>query len=180
MSILTFPTFVIALFLSFAPTSRAEDFTCPVTKASPITFEPVGVWAHDRAYLLGTEKLFTVLPNWQLGVQWTERGYHFPKIVWGTTVVDLHEEVRSTLTITGRRLNVTTDPESSPLVFGRANTAWIDQANRTGWVAKPTPVTEVDKGDFFITSDFYVPTRGCWEVTGHFHGEDLKVVIEVR
>ena len=57
--------FAIALFLSLAPASRAEGFSCPVTKSVAITFEPFGVFEHDRANLLGTEKLFTVFPgNW--------------------------------------------------------------------------------------------------------------------
>src|SRR5258706_15213008 len=103
----------IAMFLNFAPSFRAAEFTCPVTKSVPITFEPVGTFAHDRANLLGTEKLFTMFPgNWHT-VQRSDRGYRVPKIVWGTNVVDLHEEVgRSNLTIAGRRL----DAESGRLV----------------------------------------------------------------
>jgi hypothetical protein len=163
------------MFLNFAPSSRAQEFTCPVTKQVPITFVPVGTFAGSRANLLGTEKLFTVFPgNWH-AVQRTDRGYRVPKIVWGTKVVDLHEEVaHSSLTITARRL----DAESGPLVDWDANTAWIDRAN-PGLAGTKTPVAAVDKGDFAITSSFYVPALGCWEVTGHFHGEDLKVVIDV-
>jgi hypothetical protein len=60
-----------------------------------------------------------------------------------------------------------------------ANTAWIDRAN-PGLSGTRTPVAEVDKGEFAITSSFYFPALGCWEVTGHFHGEDLKVVIDLK
>jgi hypothetical protein len=176
MRTFTFWIFAIAMFLILAPTTRAEGFTCPVTKATPITFEPVGTFAHARADLLGTEKLFTVFPgNWHT-VQRTDRGYRIPKIVWGTNVVDLHSEVgHSSLTITGRRL----DAESGPLLYWDTNTAWIDPANK-GASGPRTPVAEVDKGQFFITSEFHIPALGCWEVTGHFHGEDLKVVIDVK
>ena len=168
--------FAIAMFLSLAPASRAEGFTCPVTKSVPITFDRLGR-CDNRANLLGTEKLFTVFPgNWHT-LQRTEQGYRVPKIVWGTNVVDLHAEVgHSSLTITGRRL----DAEAGPLVSWDANTAWIDPANRTGFSGTYTPVAEVDKGEFFITSEFYVSAPGCWEVTGHFHGEDLKVVIDLK
>jgi hypothetical protein len=171
-----FRIFAIAMFLSVAQVSRAEGFTCPVTKSIPIAFEPIGTFARDRANLLGTEKLFTMFPgNWHT-VQRTDHGYRVPKIVWGTNVVDLHEEIgRSSLTITGRRL----DAESGPLVYWDANTAWIDRAN-PGLSGTRTPVAEVDKREFFITSEFYVPALGCWEVTGHFHGEDVKVVIDLK
>ena len=177
MRTLTFRIFAIAILVSLASASRAQDFTCPVTKSVPMTFEPIGTWAHARAYLLGTEKLFTVFPgNWHT-VQRTDRGLRVPKIVWGTNVVDLHAEVgHSSLTITGRRL----DAESGPLVYWDANTAWIDPANPGVPTRALTPVAEVDKRQFFITSEFYVPALGCWEVTGHFHGEDLKVVIDLK
>jgi len=41
-------------------------------------------------------------------------------------------------------------------------------------------VAPIVKSDFAITSSFNVPALGCWEVTGHFHGEDLKVGIDVK
>lgn len=168
----------LAMFLKFAPSSRAQEFTCPVTRLVPITFEPVGVFARIRSSLLGTEKLFTLFPhNWQT-VQRTDRGYRVPKIIWGTNVVDLHTEVgdNSSLTITGRRL----DADSGALVYWDANTAYIDPLTRTGFFGTRTPVAQIDKGAFFITSSFHVPALGCWEVTGHFHGEDLKVVIDIK
>ena len=172
------PLFGVAIVvLSVAPATRAQDFTCQVTKPVPITFEPVGVFAGDRAKMLGTEKLFTLFPgNWHT-VQRTERGYRIPKLVWGTKIVDLHEEIgRSSLTLTGRRL----DAESGPLQEWDTNTAWIDPLTRHGFTGKTTPVAEIAKDQFFITSSFYVPALGCWEVTGRFHGEELKIVIDVK
>ena len=163
--------------LSVVPPARAQDFTCPVTRPVPITFEPVGVFARNRAKMLGTEKLFTLFPgNWHT-VQRTERGYRIPKLVWGTKFVDLHEEIgRSSLTLSGRRL----DAESGGLQEWDTNTAWIDPLTRNGFTGKTTPVAEIARDQFFITSSFYVPTLGCWEVTGRFHGEELKIVIDVK
>lgn len=92
---------------------------------------------------------------------------------------DLKQEVaRSSLTITGHRL----DADSGPLRFGDANTAWIDEALRL-WPApkaERTPVDNIDKDQFFITSQFYVPSLGCWEITGHFHGTDLTIVVDLN
>jgi len=31
-----------------------------------------------------------------------------------------------------------------------------------------------------MPSHFYVPTSGCWEVTGHFHGTDLTIVVDLK
>jgi len=165
------------MFLNFPPTSLAQEFACPVTKLLPVTFEPVGIFAkplRPGQSLLGTEKLFTIFPgNWH-AVERTDHGYWVNKVVWGSKVVDLRTELESSLTITGRRL----DAESAPLVDWDAHTAWLDRALEPS--GKLTPVADVDKGQFFITSAFYVPSVGCWEVTGHFHGEDLKVVIDIK
>jgi len=166
---------IVALItLTLASVSNAQqtraEFTCPVTKAAPVTFKPI-VWS-DSPGLVGTEKLFTIFPgNWNY-VQKTDRGYRVPKLFFGTNVVDLSAEVRrSSLTISGRRL----DAISSPLVFGDANTAWSYESGRI--IGLPD---EAKYRKYFITAEFLVPTLGCWEVTAHFHGEDLKVVVDLE
>lgn len=168
------------LVLGIASAKADDKFTCPITKSAPVIFVPTGTFANHQASLLGTEKLFTVFPgNWQT-TQKTERGYRVPKIVWGTVTFDLKQEVTgSSLTITGRRLDA--EP-SGPLQFGGASTAWIDEVSRFEPVPKEqlTPIAKIDKDQFFITSEFYVPTLGCWEVTGHFHGTDLTIVVDLK
>ncbi len=153
--------FVIPAIICLSLVSaRAEDhFICPVTRSTPVTFVPPRAFANAQASLYGTEKLFTSFPgNWHT-VQPAARGYRIPKIVWGTAVFDLKQEtLKSTLTITGHRL----DSEPSALLSFDANTAWVDNDR------------------YFITSEFFVPTLGCWEVTGHFHGTDLSIVIDLR
>ena len=150
--------FVASLAGGLTPCQADEGFTCPVTKTASIAFDPPSAFAGSREKLFGTEKLFTIFPgNWHTKQQ-SERGYRVPKIVWGSAVFDLAKEwERNTLTITGRRL----DAASGSLEFDRANTA------RSG-------------GGYFITSEFYVPTLGCWEVIGHFHGTDLKIVTDLK
>jgi hypothetical protein len=166
---------LISVLVFGIASAKADDkFACPITKPAPVTL-PTGTFAR----LLGTENLFTIFPgNWQT-TQKTERGYRIPKIVWGTATFDLKQEVgNSSLTITGLRL----DADSGPLQFGDANTAWIDEVSLNGPVPKEerTPVAKIDKDKFFITSQFYVPTLGCWEVTGHFHGTDLMIVVDLK
>ena len=127
--------------------------------------------------LLGSERLFTLFPgNWHTVLR-SDSGYRVAKIVWGTNVVDLHAEAeQSSLTISGRRL----DAVSGPLVSWHANTAYIDPQMRNDPFAKRTPIDEIDKSSFFITSEFITPTPGCWEVAGHFHGDELKIVINIE
>lgn len=149
----------VAMFAGSRLPSMADDkFTCPATKPVVATFEPNGVFTGRGENLFGDKRLFTLFPgNWHY-TQKEGHHYRIPKIVWGSNVFDLSSEVgKSTLTITGRRLDAT----SAPLEFDRANTAWTDKG-------------------YFITSEFYLPTLGCWEVTGHFHGADLKIVVDLR
>ena len=167
-----------ALVLSLAPASRAQEFECPISEPGPLAFEPMGMWTglSENPGLLGSERLFTLFPgNWRTVLP-ADGGYRVAKIVWGTNVVDLHAEAeRSSLTITGRRL----DAESGPLLSWHANTAYIDPRTRNNPFATPTPIDEIDKDSFFITSEFITPSPGCWEVTGNFHGAELKVVIDI-
>jgi hypothetical protein len=163
----------IAMFLKFAPPSRAVEFTCPVTKLVPITFEPVTLRAAVRSFWDG--KLYTIFGQLDDRAAGRPRLSH-PEAHLGYECCRLHDEMNSTLTITGRRL----DADSGPLVDWDTNTAYVDPANKTGLGGTRTPFAEVDKSAFAITSSFIVPALGCWEVTGHFHGEDLKVVIDVK
>ena len=128
---------VPVLLLGVAGSLKAgDDFTCPVTKPTPVTFQAAGTFAAHKTSLFGTEKLFTLFPgNWRT-TQITDRRFRVPKIVWGSETFDLRQErTKSSLTITGRRL----DAAAGPLVFGGTHTAWI------GDEASPRP-------RFFVTS----------------------------
>lgn len=157
------------LVFGIASAQADDKFTCPITRSAP------------ELTLLGTEKLFTFFPSrWQT-TQKTGRGYRIPKIVWGTATFDLKQEVgNSSLTITGRRL----DAEAGPLEFGNASTVLNPEVSRVG------PAPKEERKDLslsilatttgIIFSEFYVPTLGCWEVTGHFHGTDLTIVVDLK
>lgn len=147
---------ISVLVLGVASAKADNKFACPITKSAQITFAPT--WTQALLFV-GTENLFTLFPgNWQT-TQKNERGYRIPKIAWFTETYDLRQELgHSSLTITGRRL----DADSGPLQFGGANTAGVE------------------KDKIFMTSEFYVPTLGCWEVTGHFHGTDLTIVVDLK
>lgn len=141
------------------PSTEMEGFACPVTKPAVLTFEPKGTFA-GYTDLFGNERLFTVFPgNWnyvRIGTQPPENhGYLLPKIVWGSNIFDVNKGGK--LLITGRRL----DAASGPLEFLGAHVGFLSNGA-------------------FITSSFTIPTLGCWEVTGHFHGADLKIVVDLK
>ena len=148
---------ISALVLGIASAHADDKFRCPITKPAPVTLST----GTDLAGLLGTEKLFTIFSdNWQIA-QKTERGYQIRRIGWGGATFGLKQEVgNSSLTITGRRL----DAESAPLQLGHVGAAWYG-----------------DNDQFFMMlSEFYVPSLGCWEITGHFHGTDLTIVVDLK
>jgi hypothetical protein len=159
---------ISVLVLGIASAKADDKFMCPVTK--PV---PAAMYA-GQFTLVGTEELFTLFDRrWQLPLQ-TGSGYSFRKIVWGTATFDMKPEVgHSSLSITGRRL----DADSGPLQFGGASA-----------VSSPfEPVPKEERKNLslsmmrgFMPSHFYVPTSGCWEVTGHFHGTDLTIVVDLK
>ncbi len=132
---------------------RADDsFPCPVTK--PLESASPGP-GNLRGHWFGTDKLWTNLPGYWTDSWPTDRGYLQNKIVWFSSEFPGLEEPHPTLTITGRRL----DGPSAPLIFNDANGAFGKSA--------------------FITSSVTLPTRGCWEITGHYKGQDLTFVVQI-
>jgi len=107
----------------------------------------------------GTEKLWTgldVAGNWD-GVQ-TEKGYR-NKFAWFRRGYDVHTEPKPALTISGRRL----DGEAASFSFS-------DAANNFGGSSGPAG----------MMSAFEIPTPGCWEITGDYHGDTLRFVVWVE
>jgi hypothetical protein len=81
------------------------------------------------------------------------------KISWGSVDFYWQKEPRPNLKITGRRL----DGEAPPLL-----------------VAPMTHIMGPNAGHGSIMSGVYVPTPGCWEITGEYRGEKLSFVVWVQ
>ncbi len=151
---------VAAVFLiSGGNQLKANDSsTCPVTKASEQTFVPPAIWGAGPWF--GTEKLWTRVQMWE---HWRkdQLGYYVPKLAWFGSTFDWTPEhwpkERSLLTITGRRL----DGPSKLLIFEGANDAYAPGEGP------------------FITASAHLPTAGCWEITGHYKGENLTFVVKI-
>ena len=138
--------------------------SCPVTVAAPMPFlppPPYELEADTKAFWIGTDKLWTVLRK--TGVwYWAphEPGHENEvqpltmKTFWGSVDFDWKTEYPPLLKVTGRRL----DGDAPPLLTLRATNAF------------PGPAAAMLVG-------VYVPTSGCWEITGEYKGEKLSFVV---
>jgi hypothetical protein len=80
------------------------------------------------------------------------------KTGWGSVDFDLNKEPYPDLKVTGRRL----DGDARPLLT-------TEVTNATG----PTN----DNAEMAV--GVYVPTPGCWEITGEYRGQKLSYVVWV-
>ncbi|MBA3943429.1 MAG: hypothetical protein H0X37_02570 [Herpetosiphonaceae bacterium] len=146
--------------MSSIPTTQLSTSTvaCPVTRPPnppfvpppPYLSSPPSLDPHDFWY--GTGELWTNLPKDDVWGQLPHEDAGFTQKVFWYQDFDKPE---SGLTVTGRRL----DAAAPPLLVS------------------PT----IDGGGFLGATltgvDF--PTLGCWEITGHLKGHDLRFVVEV-
>jgi hypothetical protein len=140
--------------------------SCPVTTPPARPFTPPA-WSEpgDDSFWLGSEKLWTEgdksgVWDWEPHEPWD--GNLTVKISWGSVDYDWQKEPRPNLTLTGRRL----DGEAPPLLL----------APMTHILPGPGP----NAGRGTMLSGVYVPTPGCWEITGEYRGEKLSFVVWVR
>ena len=125
--------------------------TCPVTKPSDHPFvPPVKTKASADKFWFGTDELWTELPvsgMWQ-GLLQPYRPNDLrlrQKMAWWRVGYDWHAEPYPALKITGRRL----DGPAPPLVAEVNNAFWDHQSA--------------------MMSGLWIPTVGCWEITGRYH-----------
>ena len=156
---------LLILFVTLAATSSnaqrpVPPASCPVTLPPTLTFTPPDEQKLDNGFWLGTEKLWTALPRSGEVWGWGPRGPGQPdltaKIFWGSVDFDYRKKDDYDLKVTGRRL----DGEAPPLV--------VDRVTNALFVPRAAMLTGV-----------YVPTPGCWEITGERRGEKLSFVVWV-
>ncbi len=144
---------------------EAVPDSCPVTKPSAHPFVPPLPYPREvsaQSFWFGTDKLWTRLPT--TGT-WTLRHYRpadtafRQKLFWWREGYDWRSDSEPMLTITGKRLDSTAPPLGTDQ---HANAGWGD-----------------DKNHAFIVAGIFIPTTGCWEVTGNFEDAKLTYVIRV-
>jgi len=140
--------------------------TCPVTKPPGRPFIPPSPYPANAApdgFWFGTEKLWIMLPtdgSWRGLPHYTPEDTRFrQKLFWWSKGYDWHSENPPKLTVTGRRF----DSPAPPLETDEhANSGWTD-----------------DRGHAFMVVGIFIPTLGCWKITGHYKGEELSYVVWV-
>ena len=140
--------------------------SCPVTVRPAKPFTPPSQYELEQSgFWLGTERLWTALPKSGEVWDWVP---HAPghehdvqpltaKTFWASVDFNYREEYPPELKVTGKRL----DENAPPLLTSRATNAF------------PGPAAAMLVG-------VYVPTPGCWEITGEYRGEKLSYVVWVR
>lgn len=144
------------VFAQHSGTATLADVptSCPVTKPSDHPFVPPPPYkakASENTFWFGTDELWTELP---VSGMWWGLPHYTPndprfrqKMAWWRIGYDLHREPYPALKISGRRL----DGLAPPLTADVSNAAWDHQQA--------------------IMSGFFIPTVGCWEITGRYHDD---------
>jgi hypothetical protein len=147
-----------------APRRFVPPASCPVTvPADPFT--PPGPYELDEnSFWLGTEKLWTVLRKsgvWEWAPHAAGHEHQVQplteKTFWMSGDYSWDSELYPELKVTGRRL----DRFAPPLLTLAATNAF------------PGPAAAMLTG-------VYVPTPGCWEITGDYKGQKLSFVVWVK
>src|ERR1041385_7696488 len=134
--------------------------SCPLTRPPAVPFTPPDElkMSTNDDFWLGTEKLWTALARSGEVWGWAPRGPGHPKltakIFWGSVDFDYHRKEDYDLKVTGRRL----DGDAPPLV--------VDKVTNALFVPRAVLLTGV-----------FIPTPGCWEITGDYKGQRLSFVV---
>jgi hypothetical protein len=154
----------VAASASSAPASGSRA-NCPITQPQnpifipPSPYSPTPTFAGHFWY--GSDALWTdLLANgtWEaLPYEAHEAAGYVQKVFWWRKGYISTTEQKPALTVTGRRL----DAAATPLVASSATNA-----------------SAADIGDAMLVG-IDVPTLGCWEITGHYHGHELSFVVWV-
>lgn len=132
--------------------------SCPVTLPVEPLFTPPAPYPpmapYEGQFWYGTERLWTALPT---DGKWLQLAYG-EKVFWWRNGYDASVELQPALSVSARRL----DAEAPTVEFG-------------------PPATNASHPDFHTAMLIGVdlPASGCWEITGHYAGNDLPFVIWV-
>lgn len=137
--------------------------SCPVTRPPNPPFVPPAPYPSDGSVWIGSPKLWTNIPR---SGTWPGLGHYNPddpryhqKLFWWSEGYDWRKENPPNLTMSGKRLDGPAPPLSA------------DPLANAGWTGDPD--------HSFIVDGIFIPTLGCWKITGRFHGQELSYVVWV-
>ena len=164
-------TAVLISLLPFTASAQQQSAvppaSCPVTLTAPMPYLPPPQYQFEqdtKDFWIGTDKLWTALRRpgvWEWAPH--KAGHENDvqpltmKLFWGSVDFDWKTEYPPPIKVTGKRL----DGDAPPLLTMRATNAF------------PGPGAAMLVGA-------YVPTSGCWEITGEYKGEKLSFVVWVQ
>ena len=170
MTVLT-SVFLLGTILNLAqpPTEQTEaaavayeeaPASCPVTKASDPPFIPPIPFETEGTAWIGSAKLWTFVPAngvWSGLPHYTpEDSRYRQKVFWWSEDYDWRAENPPKFTIRGERIDGPSDPLAS------------DPHANAGWTDHP-----------FILDGIFIPTPGCWKITGRYRDAELSYVVWV-
>jgi len=140
--------------------------TCPVTRAPSPPFvppSPYPVTPGPGSFWFGTQKLWTNVSEdgtWKGLPHYRPRDASFRnKLFWWRQGYDWRTENVPNLKVTGRRLDTLAPPLTTD---EHANSGWTNDSHHP-----------------FIVAGIFIPTLGCWEITGDYKGDKLSYVVWV-
>jgi hypothetical protein len=142
--------------------------SCHVTKPPLMAFNPPSPYPAElpaSSFWFGTENLWTMLP---MDGTWKGLPHSLPtpdsasgnKLFWWHEGYDWSTESVPNLEVTGRRLDAPAPPLS---MDGHANNGWTNDSQHP-----------------FMVVGIFIPTPGCWQVTGDYKGNRLTSVVFVK
>jgi len=145
-------------------TVEGPPSSCPVTKPPEPPFVPSGSSEDVREHVwIGSPKLWTDIPRngtWRGLPHYTPKDTRYRnKLFWWSEGYNWRIENPPRLTISGKRLDGPAPPLSTD---PHANAGWTN-----------------DKDHAFIVHGIFIPTLGCWKITGHYKGAELSYVVWV-
>jgi hypothetical protein len=151
----------------FSQAGPSPPNSCPVTKPPWMAFIPPSPYPTELpagSFWFGNEKLWTSLP---MDGTWNGLPHFRPtdiafrnKLFWWHEGYDWRTENPPNLSVTGKRL----DAPASPLA--------TDEHANNGWTN--------DSQHPFMVSGIFIPTLGCWQITGDYKGDRLTFVVLVE
>jgi hypothetical protein len=150
-----------------ASIQAAASDSCPVTKPPLMSFIPPSPYPTELpadSFWFGTENLWTFL---RMDGTWKGLLHSRPadstfrnKLLWWHEGYDWRTDNPSNLSVTGRRLDA-----PAPLLA-------TDEHANAGWTN--------DQNHAFMVAGIFIPTPGCWQITGDYKGDRLTFVVLVR